>query len=209
MAVYSAGVKELISEHCYDGLKDAVDKDHLTEKQLVQFACKISLEVKRVVTEDIKKNGYGRDTIDTMLGEWYQRYHGDIDKQMSFARIVNILRSPDIAKSALAVELTKAHENLLAQSDTVTNMETEKLSEEAYDVAHPLTDKNEFSPRKKDFLVKSGGQPSNIPERKTFVQEVKRGFKTQKEKWVKSLRKSESERQKSDRAIRTRRGRPR
>ena len=204
MAVYAAEVKQIIGEHCYDTLKDAVDKGHLNKGQCVQFATQISLKVRTVVIEDIRKHDYNRHTIDTMLGEWHCQHLGDIGNEISVDRIVNILRSPDVANKALAVALTSPQKDstIMSNSDTMTNMETCRHTEEAMDSAQPLPDFGRNSQKRKSN-VKGDIISSNTPERETILQEMKRSFKKEKDAlWQHALRRSESERQKNERALR-------
>ena len=205
MAVYAAEVKQIIGQHCYDTLKDAVDKGHLSQGQCVQFAAQISLKVRTIVIEDKRKNDYDRHTIDTMLGEWHCQHLGDIGKEISVDRIVNILRSPDIGNKALAVKLTYPLKDstMISKSDSVTNMETGRHTEEAMDSAQPLPDFGKKSHNQKKSKAKGSVTPSDIPETETLYQGMIRGFKKGKEALLhKALKRSESDRQKSERALR-------
>ena len=204
MAAYAAEVKQIIGKHCYDTLKDAVDKGHLSQRQCVQFATQISLKVRTIVIEDIRKHDYDRHTIDTILGEWYCQHLGDIDNEISVDRIVNILRSPDGANKADDIALTSPQmdSTIMSYSDTMTNMETGRHTEEAMDFAQPLPDFGRNSQKRKSN-VKGNNISSDTPERETILQEMKRGLKKGKDAlWQHALRRSESERQKTERALR-------
>ena len=188
MANYSEGVINTIGLAPYDTLKDAVSEGYIVKQECIDFSQQISLKVRTLVVQDIETNGFGRHTVDTMLGQWFRIHHSS-PNEISLARIVEILRSKDIANSALAVKVMTA--NKMSARNTKCESETE-LMEEAKDSVQSLPQKKKKTRYK--YEGASNKSTSNVPRTETWMAEKFGKFKKKTTALTRALTTSETKR---------------
>ena len=100
----SQGVRRALGELDYEKLRQAAKSGEFSRGDCTRFAYQISTGVAATVNQDISKRTYGPQTVDAMLEDWYGCPHDE----MSFARMVNILKDPAVGKASLAQKFMEA-----------------------------------------------------------------------------------------------------
>ena len=101
MSRYRTELIELLGDRSVRELKDAADTDQLTEQDCLELAGQISPFIYGPDKRMIEQKGYSRKTVAVLLDTWYEREPDEV----SLSRIVDILRSPDLGKRALAEKI--------------------------------------------------------------------------------------------------------
>ena len=95
----SQGVRRSLGELHYEKLRQAAKSGEFTKSDCRNFAYQISTRVAATVNTEIRRRQeYGPQIVDVMLEAWFECP----DDEVSFQKMVNILKDPYVGKAPLA-----------------------------------------------------------------------------------------------------------
>ena len=100
----SLGVRKTLGANHFNKLRRAAEMEEFNQSDCQKFAYQISPGLATTFHDEIRHRRYGPHTVDALLREWY----GRCQDEMSFARMINILKDPAVGKASLAQKFMEA-----------------------------------------------------------------------------------------------------
>ena len=100
----SKGVRKTLGVIHFNKLRSAAEDGEFDEHDCKKFAYQISTGLASAFYKEIKERRYGPHTVDAVLREWY----GRCQDEMSFARMIDVLKDPAVGKASFAQKFMEA-----------------------------------------------------------------------------------------------------